>query len=86
MGKRGSFVTGAAAVDEKKSKMNTKVADAEAPTMGNWVQTNFLEQDLQNAAKTSLLKDDLAEVRIGRPEIIPRSPAGCRVLFLAFIL
>jgi hypothetical protein len=43
------------------------------PTMGNWVQTKFLEKDLQNAAKIGILKNDPAEVHIAGPEIIPHS-------------
>jgi hypothetical protein len=45
-----------------------------------------MERDLQNAAKTSILKDEPAKVRIGGTDIIPRPPAGFWVLFLAFIL
>jgi hypothetical protein len=81
MGKRSSSAAGVAA---KKSK--TKTADVDAPALGNWVQTKFLEKDLQNAAKFGILKDEPAEVRIVGPEIIPRPPAGFRVLFLAFLL
>jgi hypothetical protein len=47
MGKRGSSATGAAAGTVKKAKTSTKATDSDAPTMGNWVQTKFLEQDLQ---------------------------------------
>jgi hypothetical protein len=43
MGKRGSSAAGATAAAAKKAKMSAKVADAEAPTMGNWVQTKFLK-------------------------------------------
>jgi hypothetical protein len=82
MGKRSSSIAGAAAA--KKAK--TKTADANTPAVGNWVQTKFLEKDLQHAAKVGILKDDPAEVRITGPEIIPRPPAGFRVLFLAFFL
>jgi hypothetical protein len=46
----------------------------------------FLEKELQSAEKIGILKDDLAEVLIARPEIIPRPPAGFRVLFFAFLL
>jgi hypothetical protein len=86
MGKRGSFAAGATSTAAKKAKTSTKAADADAPTMGNWVQTKFLEKDLQNAAKIGILKDDPAEVCIAGPEIIPRPPARFRVLFLAFLL
>jgi hypothetical protein len=48
--------------------MNTKVADADAPAVGNWVQTKFLEKDLQNATKTGILKNDPTEVHIAGPE------------------
>jgi hypothetical protein len=82
MGKRSSSTAGAATVVAKQAK--TKTADA--PAVGNWVQTKFLEKDLQNAAKIGILKDDLAEVHIAGLEIIPRPPAGFRVLFLAFVL
>jgi hypothetical protein len=84
MGKRSSSAAGTAVVAAKKAK--TKTADADAPTVGNWVQTKFLEKDLQNATKIGILKDDPAEVHIAGPEIIPRPPAGFRVLFLAFLL
>jgi hypothetical protein len=84
MGKRSSSAAGTTAVAAKKAK--TKTADADAPTVGNWVQTKFLEKDLQNAAKIGILKDDPAEVHIAGPEIIPRPPAGFWVLFLAFLL
>jgi hypothetical protein len=86
MCKRGSSATGTAAGAAKKTKRNPKAADSDAPTVGNWSQTKFLEQDLQKGAKTGILKDDPMEIRISRPEIIPRPPAGFRVLFLAFIL
>jgi hypothetical protein len=86
MGKRGSSAAGTTAGATKKTKTSTKAADSDAPTVGNWVQTKFLEQDLQKAMKTGILKDDPVEVRIGGPEINPRPPAGFRVLFLDFIL
>jgi hypothetical protein len=79
MGKRSSSATGAAA---KKAK--TKIADTNAPAVGNWVQTKFLEKDWQNATKIGILKNDPTEVQIDEPEIIPRPPAGFWVLFLAF--
>jgi hypothetical protein len=82
MGKRSSSTAGAATVVAKQAK--TKTADA--PAVGNWVQTKFLEKDLQNAAKIGILKDDPAEVHIAGPKIIPRPPAGFWVLYLAFLL
>jgi hypothetical protein len=54
--------------------------------VGNWIQTKFLEKDLQNAAKIGILKDDPVEVHIAGLGIIPRPPAGFRVIFLAFLL
>jgi hypothetical protein len=86
MGKRGSSAAGATSTAAKKAKTSTKAVDADAPTVGNWVQTKFLEKDLQNAAMIGILKDDPAELCIAGPEIIPRPPAGFRVLFLAFLL
>jgi hypothetical protein len=69
MGKSGSSATGAAAAIAKKAK--TKTADIDAPAVGNWVQTKFLEKDLQNNVKIGILKDDPAKVHIVGPEIIP---------------
>jgi hypothetical protein len=86
MGKRGSSTAGTTAGAAKKAKKNTKAADSDASNVGNWSHTNFLEQDLQKIAKTGILKDDPVEVRVSGPKIIPRPPAGFRVLFLAFIL
>jgi hypothetical protein len=88
MGKRSSSVAGtaagAAAGAAKKAK--TKATDADASPMGNWVQTKFLEKDWQYTTKIGILKNDPAEVQIARLEIIPRLPAGFRVLFFAFLL
>jgi hypothetical protein len=46
MGKRGPSATSIAAVAAKKAKTSTKAADADVSTVGNWVQTKFLEPDL----------------------------------------
>jgi hypothetical protein len=56
------------------------------PAVGNWVETKFLEKKLQNAEKIGILKNDLAEILLAGPEIIPRPRAGFRVLFFAFLL
>jgi hypothetical protein len=82
MGKRSSTAAGAAyGAGAKKAK----TADADVPAVGNWVQTKFLEKELQTTEKIGL-KNDPVEVLIVGPEIIPRPPAGFRVLFFAFIL
>jgi hypothetical protein len=86
MGKRGSSTTGATAGAAKKAKKTVKAADSDAPTVGNWSHTKFLDQDQQKIVKTDILKDDPAEVHVSGPEVIPRPPAGFRVLFLAFVL
>jgi hypothetical protein len=83
MGKRSSSAAGATAGAPAKK---AKTADADVPAVGNWVQTKFLEKELQSAEKIGILKDDPAEVLIAGPEIIPRPPAGFWVLFLAFLL
>jgi hypothetical protein len=83
MGKRSSTAAGAAAGAAAKK---AKTADADAPVVGNLVQTKFLEMVLQSAKKISILKNDPAETLIAGPEIIPRPPAGFRVLFFAFLL
>jgi hypothetical protein len=52
MGKRSSTTTGAATgVAMKKAKST----DADAPVVGNWVQTKFLEKELQSAQKIDIL-------------------------------
>jgi hypothetical protein len=79
MGKRSSSAAGAAV---KKAK----TADADALAVGNWVQTKFLAKELQSTEKIGILKGDPTKVLIAGPEIIPRPPAGFRVLFLAFLL
>jgi hypothetical protein len=83
MGKRSSTAAGAATGTTMKK---AKTTDVDAPAVGNWVQTKFLEKELQSVEKISILKNDLAEFLIAGPEIIPQPPAGFRVLFLAFLL
>jgi hypothetical protein len=92
MGKRGSSTTSTAAGTAKRVKRNTKAIDSDAPNVGNWSQTKFLEQDLQKTTKTGILKVDPAEIRIGGPEIIPGHPRdsgysfspSSSVVFLSF--
>jgi hypothetical protein len=83
MGKRSSTATGAAGSATAKK---AKTADADPPAVGNWVQTKIGDKELASAEKIGLLKNDPAEVLIAGPEIIPRPPAGFRVIFLAFLL
>jgi hypothetical protein len=83
MGKRSSTTAGAATGAAAKK---AKTADVDTPAIGNWVQTKVQEKKLQSAEKISILKNDLAETLAAGPEIIPRPPAGFRVLFLAFLL
>jgi hypothetical protein len=83
MGKRSLTAAGATTVAALKK---AKTTDVNAPAVGNWVQTKFLEKELQSAEKIGTLKNDLAEVLIAGPEIIPRPPVGFRVLFFAFLL
>jgi hypothetical protein len=82
MGKRSSTAAGAAIGAPKKAK----TVDAETPAVGNWVETKFLEKELQSTEKTGILKNDPAEILLTGPEIIPQPPAGFRVLFFAFLL
>jgi hypothetical protein len=83
MGKRSSTAIGAAISTTAKK---AKTTDADAPAVGNWVQTKFLEKELQSTEKIGLLKNDPAETLPVGPEIIPRPPAGFWVLFFAFLL
>jgi hypothetical protein len=83
MGKRNSTAAGAAGGAAMKK---AKTIDADPPAIGNWVQTKIGERELASAEKIGLLKNDPAEVLATGPEIIPRPPAGFRVLFLTFLL
>jgi hypothetical protein len=83
MGKRSSTAAGAPTSAAAKK---AKTADAETPVVGNWVETKFLEKELQSAEKISILKNDPAEILLVGLEIIPRPCAGFRVLFFAFLL
>jgi hypothetical protein len=83
MGKRGSTAAGAATgVAAKKAK----TADTDTPAVGNWVQTKIQDKELQSAEKIGILKNDPSKTLAAGPEIIPRPPAGFRVIFLAFLL
>jgi hypothetical protein len=46
VGKSGSSAVGATLTAAKKTKTSTKTINADTPTVGNWVQTKFLEKDL----------------------------------------
>jgi hypothetical protein len=83
MGKRSSTAAGAAGCAAAKK---IKTADADPPTVGNWVQTKIGDRELVSAEKVGLLKNDPAEVLATGLEIVPRPPLGFRVLFLAFLL
>jgi hypothetical protein len=100
MGKSSSTAAGAATdAAAKKAKTadagtpavgaavkKAKTADADTLAVGNWVQTKFQERELQSAEKIGILKNDPVETLAAGPEIIPRPPAGFRVLFFAFLL
>jgi hypothetical protein len=79
MSKRSSTVAGAAT---KKAK----TTDADPPAVGNWVQSKIGDKEVASAEKIGLLKNDPAEVLTTGPEIIPRPPAGFRVIFLTLLL
>jgi hypothetical protein len=83
MGKRGSTAAGATAGAAAKK---AKTADTDTSVVGNWVQNKIGDKELSHAEKIDILKNDLAECLTAGPEIIPRSPPGFRVIFLAFIL
>jgi hypothetical protein len=83
MGKRSSIVAGTASGAAAKK---AKTADADMPAVGNWVQTKVQEKELSSTKKIGILKNDPAETLAAGPKIIPRPPAGFRVLFLAFLL
>jgi hypothetical protein len=68
MGKRSSTATGAATSAAAKK---AKTADAEMPAVRNRVETKFLEKEFQSVEKTGILKNDLAEILLAGPEIIP---------------
>jgi hypothetical protein len=83
MGKRSSTAANATAgVTAKRAK----TADADASVVGHWVQTKIRDKELSSAEKIGILKNDPAETLAVSPEIIPQSPPGFQVIFLAFIL
>jgi hypothetical protein len=83
MPKRGSTTTGAAVGAATKK---TKIANADTPVVGNWVQTKVGDKELSQAEKVGLLKNTPAESLAAGPEIVPRPPPGFRVIFMAFLL
>jgi hypothetical protein len=83
MGKRSSTVVGAAGGAAAKK---AKTAGADPPAVGNWIQTKIGDKELASTEKIGILKNNPAEILAAGPEIIPRPPAGFRVLFLAFLL
>jgi hypothetical protein len=83
MGKRNSTAAGAAGGAAVKK---AKTTDADQSVIGHWVQTKIGDKELASAEKIGLLKNNPAEVLAAGPEIIPRPPAGFRVIFLAFLL
>jgi hypothetical protein len=83
MPKRGSTVIGAAAGAAAKK---AKIASADTPVVGNWVQTKVGDKELSQSEKMGLLKNTPAESLTAGPEIIPRPPPGFRVIFVAFLL
>jgi hypothetical protein len=68
MGKRSSTAAGAATSAAAKK---AKTTDVETPAVGNWVETKFLEKELQSAEKTNILKNDPVEILLAGPEFIP---------------
>jgi hypothetical protein len=83
MGKRNSTAAGAAGGAAVKKAKTTK---ADQSVVGHWVQTKISDKEMMSAKKIGLLKNDPADVLATSSEIIPRPPAGFRVIFLAFLL
>jgi hypothetical protein len=75
MGKRSST---AAADVTKKAKKAVTPCNLEAPIIGEWDRTKFLQKDLCKSAKNELLKDDPVEVEVPGLETTPTPPAGFR--------
>jgi hypothetical protein len=83
MPKRGSTATSAAAGTTAK---RAKIANADTPVIGNWVQTKVGDKELSQAEKMGLLKNTPAESLAAGPEIVPRPPPEFWVIFVAFLL
>jgi hypothetical protein len=83
MPKRGSTATDATAGAAAKK---AKIANADAPVVGNWVQTKVGDKELSQAEKMGLLKNTPAESLAAGPEIVPRPPPGFWVIFMASLL
>jgi hypothetical protein len=58
----------------KKAKKNTTPHDPDAPMIGEWDRTKFLEKDLHKAAKDGFQKEEPKEVQVPGPETTPTPP------------
>jgi hypothetical protein len=83
MGKRSSSAAGAAASAATKK---VKMADADASSIGRWVQTKVGDKELSQTEKMGLLNNTTAESLAAGPEIVPQPPPGFRVIFIACLL
>src|SRR4051812_12894261 len=78
--KKSSSAVGTSAAGGKKGATTTRVTD------GGWRRSETRESDLRKLRKRGLIPQDREAVRLPGNKVIPRPPAGYRVMFLAFVI
>src|SRR3954467_13297286 len=78
--KKSSSAVGTSAVGGKKGTTATRVTD------GGWRRSETRESDLRKLREWGLIPQDREAVKLPGNEVIPRPPAGYRVMFLAFVM
>src|SRR3954466_14878440 len=78
--KKSSSAVGTSAAGGKKGAATTRVTD------GGWRRSETRESDLRKLRERSLIPQDREAVKLLGNEVIPRPPAGYRVMFLAFVM
>src|SRR3954471_17248004 len=78
--KKSSSAVGTSAAGGKKSAAATRFTD------GGWRRSKTRESDLRKLRERGLIPQDREAVKLPGNEVIPRPPAGFRVMFLAFVI
>src|SRR3954470_12151219 len=78
--KKSSSAVGTSAAGGKKGATATCVTD------GGWRRSETRESDLRKIRERGLIPRDREAVKLPGNEVIPRPPAGYRVMFLAFVI
>src|SRR3954468_23478626 len=78
--KKSSSAVGTSAAGGKKSAAATRVTD------GGWRRSESRESDIRKLREQGLIPQDREVVKLPGNKVIPRPPAGFRVMFLAFVI